>query len=164
MNHKNKLFLVLTMPFLASVLCFIHNDTSVSAYTATLTTSNSISLDALPSHDGVAIDEESINVTTTCQAGYNLAIATSTSSDLYLNGDDSSTATFTAVDGTSTLNNSENKWGFTLTDDASASTVFSPLSTTASVLKTPAGTASQTDIDDTFSIYYGTKVAPSVTL
>ena len=163
MNHKNKLFLVLTMPFLASVLCFIHNDTSVSAYTATLTTSNSISLDALPSHDGVAIDEESINVTTTCQAGYNLAIATSTSSDLYLNGDDSSTATFTAVDGTSTLNNSENKWGFTLTNNASASTVFSPLSTTTSVLKLASQTASQTDIDDTFSIYYGTKVASSVT-
>ena len=150
------------MPFLASILVCCFDSDSVFAHTATLTTSSSVSLDALPSHDGVAIDEESINVTTTCQAGYNLSVATSTSSDLYLNGDGTTTATFTAVDGTSTLANSDNKWGYSLTANASSSTVFSPLSTTASVLKTTSQTASQTDIDDTFSIYYGTKATSSV--
>ena len=163
MNRKHKIFLALLMPFLASILVCCFGSDSVFAHTATLTTSSSVSLDALPSHDGVAIDEESINVTTTCQAGYNLSIATSTSSDLYLNGDGTTTATFTAVDGTSTLANSDNKWGYSLTANASSSTVFSPLSTTASVLKTPSQTASQTDIDDTFSIYYGTKAGSSVT-
>ena len=163
MNRKHKIFLALLMPFLASILVCCFDSDSVFAHTATLTTSSSVSLDALPSHNGVAIDEESINVTTTCQAGYNLSIATSTSSDLYLNGDGTTTATFTAVDGTSTLANSDNKWGYSLTANASSSTVFSPLSTTASVLKTPSQTASQTDIDDTFSIYYGTKAGSSVT-
>ena len=163
MNHKNIIFLACITPLLASILVSCLSSDSVSAHTATITTSSSISLDALPQHDGVAIDEESINVTTTCHSGYNLSIATSTSPNLYLNGDGTGTATFTAVDGTSTLANSTNQWGYSLTTDASSSTIFSPLSTTASVLKTPSQTASQTDIDDTFSIYYGTKVAESVT-
>ncbi|MBR2741483.1 InlB B-repeat-containing protein [Candidatus Saccharibacteria bacterium] len=161
--YKNKLFLACIMPVLAGILVSSLYSDSVFAHTATLTTASSISLNAIPSSSGVSIDEESINVTTTCHAGYNLSVATSTSPDLYLNGDGTSTATFTAVDGTSTLANSTNKWGYTMTSNASASTVFSPLSTTASVLKTPSQTASQTDIDDTFSIYYGTKVADSVT-
>ena len=161
--YKNKLFLACIMPVLAGILVSSLYSDSVFAHTATLTTASSISLNAVPSGSGISIDEESINVTTTCHAGYNLSVATSTSPDLYLNGDGTSTATFTAVDGTSTLANSTNKWGYTLTSNASSSTVFSPLSTTASVLKTPSQTASQTDIDDTFSIYYGTKVADSVT-
>ena len=151
------------MAFVASILVSGFCSDSVSAHTATLTTASSISLNAVPSGSGISIDEESINVATTCRSGYNLSVATSTSPDLYLNGDGTSTATFTAVDGTSTLANSTNKWGYTLTSNASSSTIFSPLSTTASVLKTPSQTASQTDIDDTFSIYYGTKVADSVT-
>ena len=150
------------MPVLASILVSGLYSDSVSAHTATLTTASSISLNAVPSGSGISIDEESIEVETTCRAGYNLSIATSTSSDLYLNGDGTGTATFTAVDGTSTLANSTNKWGYSMTANASSSTVFSPLSTTASVLKTPSQTASQTDINDTFSIYYGTKVADSV--
>ena len=163
MNHKKELFLSLIMPILFSILVCYYCPESASAHTATLTASSSISLDALPSQDGVAIDEESINVTTTCHTGYNLSIATSTDSDLYLNGDNTGTATFTAVDGTSTLANSENKWGYSLTENASSSTIFSPLSTDISAIKTFSETASQTDIDDTFSIYYGTKVANSVT-
>ena len=162
-NNKDKLLFVGFMAFVASILVSSLYSDSVFAHTATLTTASSISLNAVPSGSGISIDEESINVTTTCHAGYNLSVATSTSPDLYLNGDGTSTATFTAVDGTSTLANSTNKWGYTLTSNASSSTVFSPLSTTASVLKTPSQTASQTDIDDTFSIYYGTKVADSVT-
>ena len=162
-NNKDKFLFVGFMAFVASILVSGFCSDSVSAHTATLTTASSISLDALPQHDGISIDEESINVTTTCRSGYNLSVATSTSPDLYLNGDGTSTATFTAVDGTSTLANSTNKWGYSMTANASSYTVFSPLSTTASVLKAPSQTASQTDIDDTFSIYYGTKVADSVT-
>ena len=164
MKHKVKyLFLAFFMPLLASFFVCYFRPEPVSAHTATLTTASSISLTALASHDGVAIDEESIEVETTCRAGYNLSIATSTSPELYLNGDGTGTATFTTVDGTSTLANSTNKWGYTLTSNASSTTVFSPLSTTASVLRTTSQTASQTDIDDTFSIFYGTKADGSVT-
>ena len=158
----NNLFLAVFILFFANFL-LLSSPKPVSAHSATLNTASSISLTSLSTHDGIAIDEESVNVVTTCHAGYYLSIATSTNPDLYLNGDSTGTATFTAVDGTSTLANSTNKWGYTLTNDASSSTIFSPLSTTASVLKTSSQTASQTDINDTFSIYYGVKAGNTVT-
>ena len=146
----------------------VFNTVSVSAYSASLTTSNDISLDAVMSEDGTSIHSESINVQTDCRAGYNLTIATPEGSDLYKydNGTQSSnTASFTAVDGTSALNsnNNTNKWGYTLTTNPSGSTIFSPLSTTESILKTASQTASPTsDINDTFNINYGVKVDRSM--
>ena len=137
---------------------------SVSAYTASITTNNSIELDITPNGDGTSIHSESINVTSDCRAGYNLTIATPEGSDLYKyenNTQSSNTASFTAVDGTSALNssNNTNKWGYTLTSNPTSSTVFSPLSDTQSVLKTTSQTASpSSDINDTFNINYGAKV------
>ena len=111
---------------------------SVSAASATITTNNNITLNTSSAGNGVTIDEESIGITTTCNKGYDLTIATSTSTDLYLNGDSTKTAAFAAVDGTSALDstNNTNKWGYTLTNNATSSTVFSPLSTTASSIRT----------------------------
>ena len=130
---------------------------SASAHTASITTNNSISFDASPSGDGVSIDEESIGITSTCNKGYDLTIATSTSANLYLNGDSTKTAAYTAVDGTSALNsaNNTNKWGYTITNNATSSTVFSPLSTTASSIRTISQTNNITN--ETIPIYYGAK-------
>lgn len=135
---------------------------SVSAYSASITTSNSISLDASPANDGTTIHSESINVQSDCRAGYNLTIATPEGSDLYKYDNDtqSATASFTAVDGTSALSssNNTNKWGYTLATNPTSATIFSPLSTTESILKTTSQTASPShDIDDTFNINYGIK-------
>ena len=135
----------------------------VSAYSASITTSDSISLDVSPAGDGTAIRSESINVVSDCRSGYNLSISTPNGSDLYkyTNGIADSTASFTAVDGTSALNssNNTNKWGFVLSSNPTSSTVFSPLSTTPSIIRTSAQTASiGSDINDTFSIHYGIKV------
>ena len=139
---------------------------SASAYTASITTNNSIELDITPNGDGTSIHSESINVQSDCRAGYNLTIATPEGSSLYANGDNTNTASFTAVDGTSALSssNNTNKWGYTLTSNPTSSTVFSPLSNTESVLKTPSQTASPSaDINDTFSINYGAKVDNTIT-
>ena len=149
---------------LTSLLCSLClNRNYVSAYTASITTNDSISLDVSPSGDGTSIHSESINVQSDCRAGYNLTIATPEGSSLYKyeNNTQAGTASFTAVDGTSALNSSDNtnKWGYTLTANPTSSTVFLPLSSTQAVLKTPSQTASpSTDIDDTFDINYGVKV------
>ena len=140
---------------------------SVSAYSASITTSNSVSFDVSPSGDGTSIHSESINVQSDCRSGYNLTIATPSGSSLYKyeNNTQAGTASFTAVDGTSALNSSSNtnKWGYTLTANPTSSTVFSPLSSTQSVLKTPSQTASpSSDINDTFDISYGVKVDNTV--
>ena len=164
MYIKTNTFLAVLGLVVACILVsdFISTD-SASAYTASITTSNSIMFDVSPSGDGTSIHSESINVASDCRAGYNLTIATPEGSNLYKyedNTQSSSTASFTAVDGTSALSsdNNTNKWGYTLTSDPNSNTVFSPLSTTASILKTPSQTASpEADINDTFDIYYGAK-------
>ena len=156
----NKLFFVM-VTCIISGLVLVSNSQEASAYSATLTTGTDIKLNASPSGDGTSIHEESINVVSDCRAGYNLSIAAPEGSNLYTNGDDSTTAVFTAVDGTSALNstNNTNKWGYTLTTNPTSSTVFSPLSSTQSVLKTASQTANpNANINDTFSINYGVKV------
>ena len=154
------------------IACFLVslqvNVSNTSAYTASITANDSIELDITPNGNGTSIHSESINVQSDCRAGYNLTIATPEGSDLYKyenNAQSSNTASFTAVDGTSALSsdNNTNKWGYTLTSDPNSNTVFSPLSTTASILKTPSQTASpEADINDTFNINYGAKVDNTV--
>ncbi|MBR3256607.1 InlB B-repeat-containing protein [Candidatus Saccharibacteria bacterium] len=161
--------IVVTTAFLLAFLYSLSfNTASVSAYSLSMSTNNSIELDAVVDNDGVTIKDESINVISDCRSGYNLSIATPQGSDLYEysnNTQSSNTASFTAVDGTSALSssNNTNKWGYTLTSNPTSSTIFSPLSTTASTLKTSSQTASpSSDINDTFHIYYGVKVDTSI--
>ena len=162
MQTKTNIYAVLGL-FIACFLCSSNLGVSTaSATSVAITTNDNISLNASTANDGVTIDEESINITTTCNKGYDLTIATSTSTNLYLDGDSTKTATYTAVDGTSALNSSNNinKWGYTTTSDATSSTVFSPLSTTASSLRTISET---TDItSETIPIYYGIKTDSTV--
>ena len=166
--HNNKFLAVFIILLLGIILPLSFNSDSVSAYTASISTNNDITLDILPSGDGTTIRSESINVATDCRAGYNLTIATPESSNLYQynNGSKvSSSASFTAVDGTSALDssNNTNKWGYTLTSSPTSSTIFSPLSSTASTIKASSETASpDSDINDTFNINYGIKVDNSV--
>ena len=164
MKRTTKHFLVVSSLTAVGILLASHHTTPVSAYTASITTASSTSLNVSPYGNGTSIYAESINVQSDCRSGYNLTIATPNGSDLYPGGDSTESVSFTAVDGTSALgsSNNTNKWGYTLTANATSSTVFSPLSTTASVLKTASQTASATDINDTFSIYYGVKVDSSV--
>ena len=155
------------------IACFLLSSNlttdSASAFSASITTNSSINLNVSPAGDGTSIHSESINVTSDCRSGYNLTIATPSGSNLYKydnNTQSSTAASFTAVDGTSTLSstNNTNKWGYTLDSNPTGSTVFSPLSATASVLRTPSETASaDSDINDTFNINYGIKVDSSIT-
>ncbi|MBR2994525.1 InlB B-repeat-containing protein [Candidatus Saccharibacteria bacterium] len=151
---------------MASFLFSWLNTKSVFAvYTLSLSTDTSaISLDVNPAVSDVSIKNQELTVTSNCRSGYNLSIATPSGSTLYENGDSTKTATFTAVDGTHALNNSanNNKWGYTLTNNPTSSTVFSALSSTAINIKTPSETASATDINDAVPIYYGVKADNSV--
>ena len=168
MRTKTNRLAVLGLLVAYFLFSFQINASSASAYTASITTNDSISFDISPSGDGTSIYSESINVQSDCRAGYNLTIATPNGSDLYKydNGTQAGTASFTAVDGTSALNSSSNtnKWGYTLTTNPTSSTIFSPLSSTESVLKTPSQTASSSsDINDTFNINYGVKIDSTIT-
>ncbi|MBR3116214.1 InlB B-repeat-containing protein [Candidatus Saccharibacteria bacterium] len=157
-KNRGIVVVVVMLSFLFACNCDVK---TTLAYSASITTSNSIVLNAALISNGTSIHAESINVQSDCRSGYNLTIAVPEGSDLYRydNGNQAVNASFTAVDGVSALNssNNTNKWGYTLTNDANASTVFYPLSSNESVLKTSTQTASASDINDTFSIYYGVK-------
>ena len=136
------------------------------AYNLSISASD-ISVDVISGK--TSIKESEIEIISDCRAGYNFSISTSNNPSLYLNGNDSGSAVFNAVDGTNTLasSNNLNKWGYyynSLSSDAPTETsIFSPLSTTETVLKTTLDTASpNSDIDDAFSIYYGVNASDSV--
>ena len=133
-----------------------------ATYSASITASNSITLNVSYSGNGVSVHDETINVVTNCTAGYNLTIATTGSSVLYLNGDSSNnTATISPVDNTyalSDLTHNANTWGYSMSGNSSTVGAFNALSTEPSTIKTTSETASETAIDDTFSIYYGTTI------
>lgn len=134
--------------------------------TATLTVPGSVSLNVATGLDGTAIVKNEISVESTCRAGYNLKILTPGGSDLYKyeNNAYANTATFSAVDSRYALGNTNNanKWGYTLTSSPNNNTTFYPLSTTGADIRTPAQTASQTDIDETVAVYFGINVADNV--
>ena len=170
MKRKTNSFLAVLGLLIATILHSSNLTTnSASAFSASITTSDSINLNVSPAGDGTSIHSESINVTSDCRSGYNLTIATPSGSDLYKydnNTQSSTTASFTAVDGTSSLSstNNTNKWGYTLDSNPTSGIVFSPLSSTESVLKTSSQTASaDSDINDTFNINYGIKVDSNIT-
>ena len=159
---KNKTVIVACLFFIP-----LFFSTSVFAYSASITTSGTVTIDVLPKGNGSAgtnISAEEINVVTDCRAGYNLTISGPSDRNLYRNGDSSNNTSgqyFTPVDGTSALKNTSNAWGYSLTANTEDG-VFAPLSNTPAFLKTPSQTASQTNINDTFSIYYGVSVSASL--
>ena len=167
MQRKTKL---LTLEFgllLAVFLVSLSNTQSTSAFSINIATSGPITTNVIPASDGsigTSIATDEVNITSNCRAGYTFTITGPSDSNLYLNGEDTNNASgtyFTPVDGTNALNstNNTNKWGYTLTSDASASTIFSPFPSTATILRTPSQTASPSnDIDHTIPIHYGTAV------
>ena len=164
-KNAKSFLLIFWLVSISVVSGLIFGSTSVFAYSASLTTDSSVELNVSHLGDGTSVEAKSLRVVSDCRAGYNLSVATDANANLYKDGDSSESAVFTAVDGTSALNSASNtnKWGYTLTNNATSATVFSPLSTTESILKTSSQTASsESDIDDTFPIYYGVKVNDSV--
>ena len=148
-------------------LSFCFSSQKVFAYSTSISTASSITTDIAPNNSGntnAVVKSEDINVVTNCRAGYNLTISGPSDRNLYKNGNSSNNTSgqyFSPVDGTSTLISTPNKWGYSLTADEDTD-VFTPLTSTETYLKTTSETASQTDINDTFPIYYGISMANSM--
>ncbi len=144
----------------------LSNDTHAASYNLTLSSSSSQSIDVSNMGDKTAISADNINVATNCRYGYNLTLSTSVNNNnLYLNGNSSNNTTgtyFSPVNGTTSLKNSPNTWGYyynssTPTTAPTSSNVFSPVPTLSNpaTIKTPLTTPSSSDINDNFNVYYG---------
>ena len=155
---------ILGVSFVFAFLLILVESPDTSAYTATLSITGSNSTDIVPKASGninTSVTTNEINVITNCRAGYNLTVSAPNDRNLYKDGNSSNNTQgqyLSPVDGSSTLNNTSNAWGYSLTANTESG-VFSPLPSTPATLRTPSGTASQTDIDDTISVYYGVSVS-----
>ena len=155
---------ILGVSFVFAFLLILAESPNTSAYTATLSITGSNSTDIVPKASGNAntsVTTNEINVITNCRAGYNLTVSAPNDRNLYKDGNSSNNTQgqyLSPVDGSSALNNTSNAWGYSLTANTENG-VFSPLPNTSATLRTPSGTASQTDIDDTIPVYYGVSVS-----
>ena len=141
-----------------SLFLSVANSYDTYAYSATMTINGSVSTTVNPTENvNTTITTDEIGVTTNCRAGYNLTISGPSDRNLYLNGNSSINASgsyFTPVDGTSTLANQTNAWGYSLTANTDSG-IFTPLPSGTTTIRNTSQTASETDIEDTVPIYYG---------
>ena len=147
-----------------------------AASTISVSSSGAQSIDVSPGASGVgtSIGVDEITVNTTCRAGYNFSLSTSVNdNNLYLNGNSSNNESgkyFTPSDGTTSLGSSTNIWGYYYNSSAPTTAPTSAdifpavpsLSSTTAIIKTPATTASSTDISDSFNIYYGVSASSNL--
>ena len=168
MLNKTKMFII-SLIIGAIVPSFLLSNTVFATdYSASITTSGDVELITVGGQ--TVIDHSDVNVVTNCHAGYNLSLGTTVNdNNLYLDGDSSNNATDTYItpsNGTSALKDAPNTWGYFASFGASPivpteNNIFSPVPTLANdpiILRTPAETASASDIDDDFSIYYGANI------
>ena len=165
--------LVLLVTVVSAHLVFGAGTVMAADYTFSVSTSGPQLIDVSGGGDGTAISEDEIRVMTTCRDGYNLALSTSVSNNnLYLNGlaeNNASNTYFVPSDGVTTLAAADNTWGFYLPTEngvvPNSNSVFAAVPTLENAvnLKTPSDTASASDIDDTFSLYYGVSVSSDMT-
>lgn len=164
---------------IAAALTGLNASNTSAASTISVTSSGAQSINVRPDVNnngvGASIGVDEITVNTTCRAGYNFSISTSVNdNNLYLNGSSTNNQTgkyFTPSDGTTALSNATNTWGYYFNSSApttapTTSNIFQPvptLSSTAATIKTPATTASTTDISDSFNIYYGVSASSNLT-
>ncbi len=155
---------------LSLISSLLFNSSNVSAYTASLSTSGTVTTNVTPNTEGdksISINQDSVNVITDCRAGYNLTISSSvTDRNLYKDGNSANNTSgqyFTPVNGTAQLNNTTNQYGYSLTANTESG-VFTPLPlpSAPTFIKTPSQTASESDIDDDISVYYGVSTANTV--
>ena len=148
-----------------------------SQHSISINTSSNIDINVQP--DKSTVQSSDVNIITTCRSGYNLTLSTSGNDNhLYLNGDSSNNNTdtyFNPSDGNTALNSATNTWGYSLAIPSStapftptpptASNVFLPVPTAnviPATLKTTIETASDTSINDNFSVYYGVNASSTL--
>lgn len=159
----------LTLSFLGAICGISTSHVSAATYTLSFSTTSPQSINVSSAGTGTSISEDNISVATNCRAGYNLTLSTSVNdNNLYLNGNSSNNTAgtyFIPSDGTTDLATADNTWGYYLPASGgsapTSSSVFNAVPVLGSpvALKTPAQTASATDISDNFSVYYGVSVS-----
>ncbi len=168
MKTKTKTLVGLSVMFFACSFGLSSNE--VLAHDISLNTSGPININVRGDDGNAVVSSDSISVTTSCRSGYNFVISSSVNdNNLYLDGDETNNAAgtyFAPVDGTSTLANTVNSWGYyyDATNTPTTASVFSAVPTlgNSAVIRAPLEIPSETNISDNFSIYYGVSVSDTM--
>ena len=146
------------------------NINKASAASISVTTSGPQEITIWGGGDNTVLSSDDVTVLTSCRSGYNFVISTSVNNNnLYLDGDINNNTDgtfFTPSDGLTPLSSSTNTWGYYF-NEATAPTKASifnavPALGNSAVIKAPLETPSDTDISDSFSIYYGVSVSSAM--
>ena len=142
--------------------------TNIAGYYLSVNTSGSIDILG-PSHT-TQTDYSEINVLSNCRNGYNVTMSTSVNdNNLYLNSTSSSPYHISPIEDSVSLISALGTWGYFISNDQSitptGTDLFHPVpasSSSPAILRTASSTASNTDIDDTFRVYFGANLGGSL--
>ena len=162
----NKIKIFVSAMFVAGVIGSLYvSDTF--AHTASIITSNSITLNIAAVGDSSDGMNDILHVTSTCPLGYTVTVKGPTNSNLYPSGDSSSSSSINASTGTRTnptsiIGNNLGTWGYaTMPGAALDGNYFIGLTGTETQLFTKASASSS--YGDDYSVLYAASVTPTTT-
>ena len=170
---KRAVYLVVMMFFIEILPCpFSASATHGQDYYINLSSSGALEINVAGVGNMTAIGEDNISVSTNCYYGYNFLLSTSVNNNnLYLNGNSANNQSdtyFTPSNGTASLKDNPNSWGYYYNSNASTiptdTSVFNAVPTLSNptTLRTPLSTPASSDINDNFNIYYGVSSSSSM--
>ena len=145
------------LPIILSLPILILTEPTYAEYSMTVTTNDSVTLDVSPVK-GAAVTEDEVTISSNCTTGYTFSIATSGAPTLYLGGDSSASSSISAVDGSSTLANSTNAWGYSGSASATSGVFLTPSTTATTLWNNWSETGSGSTWTDTRTVYYGVSI------
>lgn len=168
---KTKTKLLAYFGFVMLALCLMSNaDKTYAAHDIHVSTGGPQEVTVQGNRESAVVSSDSINVTTTCRSGYNLVISTSVNdNNLYLDGDATKNTAgtyFSPSDGIAPLSSAANTWGYYYDGEnvPTTSSIFSAVPTlgNGAVIRSPLETPSETDINDSFNVYYGVSASDTI--
>ncbi len=135
-----------------------------------LSTKTSGSVNIVGEMNSTAIDYSEVNILSNCHEGYDVVMSTNVSDNsFYPGGDSSSPHSVLPIEDNTPLLATSNRWGYYLSNDISyvptGEDRFHTMPTSSdspAVLRTTSSTASASDIDDKFRLYYGANIGSSL--
>ena len=131
-----------------------------------LSTNTSGSVNVIGDMNSTAMDYSDVNILSNCHEGYDVVMSTNVNDNTFhLDGDSASPYSVSPIEDNTPLISTPNSWGYLMTNDISyvptATDLFHTMPTSSdspAVLRTTSSTASASDINDQFRLYFGANV------
>ena len=162
MFYKIKIFVFVLLA--TNILCSLFTF-DVFAHTASITTDDTVVINAAAVGDHAGISADNLDITSTCPLGYTVSIKGPSDNKLYKDGDNTETSYISPSAGTtanpaSILGNNLGTWGYTTSYNATTSSNFIGLTSTEAQITSKASASASGG--DELTVYYGASVTDSL--